>query len=343
MTARMATAPAPSFDHIVAMTDARGTFEHADHASPRTAHGYCTDDMARLLVVTARQPEPDGVVLGLMHAAFGFLAAAQGADGKVRNRLTPRGRWKGRRSVEDCWGRTVWAFGTVVARSEVESLRPTALAHFDRSAAQRSPWPRSMAFAALGAAEVLAVAPSHQRAIDLLDDAAQVIGRARADRDWPWPERRLTYANAVLPEAMLAIGSALHRGELVADGLRLLEWLITRQTNRGHLSLVPVGGAGPDDGVPRFDQQPIEAAALADACARAAEITGSPVWTERLDRVVDWFLGDNDASRVMLDPATGGGYDGLTADGPNLNQGAESTLALISVLQHRQRLTVKLQ
>jgi hypothetical protein len=36
----------------------------------------------------------------------------------------------------------------------------------------------------------------------------------------------------------------------------------------------------------------------------------------------------------MWDPATGGGYDGLTPTGPNLNQGAESTLALISTLQH---------
>ena len=36
----------------------------------------------------------------------------------------------------------------------------------------------------------------------------------------------------------------------------------------------------------------------------------------------------------MWDPRTGGGYDGLTAHGPNLNQGAESTLALISTLQH---------
>jgi hypothetical protein len=36
----------------------------------------------------------------------------------------------------------------------------------------------------------------------------------------------------------------------------------------------------------------------------------------------------------MWDRATGGGYDGLTPDGPNLNQGAESTLALIATLQH---------
>jgi hypothetical protein len=37
----------------------------------------------------------------------------------------------------------------------------------------------------------------------------------------------------------------------------------------------------------------------------------------------------------MWDPATGGGYDELTLHGPNFNPGAESTLALISTLQHR--------
>ena len=36
----------------------------------------------------------------------------------------------------------------------------------------------------------------------------------------------------------------------------------------------------------------------------------------------------------MFDPATGGGYDGLQADGLNLNQGAESTLAMLSTAQH---------
>jgi hypothetical protein len=35
----------------------------------------------------------------------------------------------------------------------------------------------------------------------------------------------------------------------------------------------------------------------------------------------------------MWDPETGGGYDGLRADGANLNEGTESTLALITTLQ----------
>jgi hypothetical protein len=46
-----------------------------------------------------------------------------------------------------------------------------------------------------------------------------------------------------------------------------------------------------------------------------------------------WFEGCNDVGCVMYDANTGGGYDGLTPDGPNWNQGAESTLALISTFQ----------
>jgi len=334
----MTTAPRPSFAHIASMTDDRGTFEHADHTRPRPEHGYCADDMARLLVVAAREPNPDAVVRSLARTAFRFLSDAQGVDGKVCNRMTQRRRWHGRRGVEDCWGRSLWAFGTAAARYDVGWLRQSALTLFEHGTEQRSPWPRSMAFAALGAAEILTVKPAHHRARDLMTDAATVVGRARVDADWPWPESQLTYANAVLPDAMMAIGAALHRDDLVEQGLQLLEWLIARQTSAGHLSVVPVGGAAPGDVAPRFDQQPIEVSTLADACARAAAITGDPVWIDYLRRAVDWFLGDNDSATPMLDVVTGGGYDGLESGGTNLNEGCESTLALISTLQHARRL-----
>jgi hypothetical protein len=334
----MTTAPLPNFAHIASMTDERGTFEHADHTEPRPEHGYCTDDMARLLVVASREPNPDAVVRSLSRTAFRFVSDAQGVDGKVRNRMTERRRWQGRRGVEDCWGRSLWAFGTAAAHANADWLRQSALTLFEHGTEQRSPWPRSMSFAALGAAEVLTIKPAHQRARDLMADAANVVGRARVDADWPWPESKLTYANAVLPDAMMAIGATLHRDELVAEGLQLLEWLIGRQTAGDHLSVVPVGGAEPGDDPPRFDQQPIELSTLADACARAAAITGDLVWTEHLQRVVGWFLGDNDGAVPMVDTATGGGYDGLTPHGPNRNEGCESTLALISTLQHARRL-----
>ncbi len=144
----------------------------------------------------------------------------------------------------------------------------------------------------------------------------------------------MSYANAALPEALIVAGSHLDRPEVVDDGLRLLRWLLDRETVDGHLSPTPVGGAGPDDRAPMFDQQPIEVAAMADACARAFAVTGDDVWQRGIDLAIDWFVGANDLSVQMWDDATGGGYDGLTLLGPNLNEGAESTLALITTMQY---------
>ncbi len=42
---------------------------------------------------------------------------------------------------------------------------------------------------------------------------------------------------------------------------------------------------------------------------------------------MEWFLGRNDLNAPLYDHKSGGCCDGLHADGPNRNQGAESTLA----------------
>jgi hypothetical protein len=136
---------------------------------------------------------------------------------------------------------------------------------------------------------------------------------------------------------MIAAGVALDRPALVDDGLELLAWLLEHESSEGHMSVTPVGGAGPGDARPGFDQQPIEVAALADACVRAARLSSAERWRVGLESAVAWFLGDNDAGTPMWDPVSGGGYDGLRADGPNLNQGAESTLAFIATMQHDNR------
>jgi hypothetical protein len=324
----------PRFDHLARMTDEHGTFEHADHTTPRREHGYCTDDMARVLVVASREPHPGPLVNRLAETALRFLADSQGGRGNCRNRRNSHGAWEDRHGVEDCWGRSLWGLGTAAARSPHEAVRQNALAHFEHGLQQRSPWPRAMAFAALGASEVLAVQPGHDGARDLMIDAVGVVGDRQSNAAWPWPEPRLAYANAVLPDAMIAAGVALDRATLVNDGLELLEWLLDTETNQGHLSVTAVGGRGPGDPRPNFDQQPIEVATLADACARAARYAETDRWSDGVDAAVGWFLGDNDAGVPMWDPDSGGGYDGLRADGPNLNQGAESTLALISTLQH---------
>jgi len=330
--------PPPSFAHLLSLTDEIGTFEHADHLDARRNHGYCTDDMARVLVVVVREPDPSTAVAALGETALRFLLDAQANDGTIRNRRVVGGDWLDQPSVEDCWGRSLWAFGSAARLGPTRDVRAQALAAFERAATQRSPWTRSMAFAALGAADVVAVDPTHDVARAVLIDAVAVIGRVPRDAAWPWPEPRLAYANAVLAEALVAAGSTLGIPEVVADGLRMLGWLLERETSiLGHCSPTPVGGAGPGDFGPGFDQQPIEVAAMADACARAFAVTGEPRWMRGLDLAIDWFAGANDAGTTMWDPESGGGYDGLRSDGANLNQGTESTLALLATLQHASR------
>lgn len=327
--------PAPTFAHLARLTDDTGLFEHARHAIARREHGYCTDDVARGLVVTSREADPSPEVLQLAERYLAFLTHAQDTRGAFHNRLGFNRSWTDQPGLGDWWGRALWGLGTAAARSPAPWIRKEARIAFARGASCRSVAPRAMAFAGLGAAELLRADPDNVLATALLSDASTAIGHPDPDPHWPWPHERLTYANAALAEAVIAAGDLLHDPPALAAGLRMLTWLLDIQISDDHLSVLP--SAGWQRGSPRLrhDQQPIEAAALADACATAANITGGHVWDRGLHRSIAWFLGDNDVNAVMWDPETGGGYDGLTLHGPNLNQGAESTLALISTLQHR--------
>lgn len=335
------TGPEVPFRHLQRMTDHIGLLEHAEGIVPRHEHGYCVDDAARGLVVVCRQPDPAQELIILARRYLHFLAQAQAPDGMFRNRLDYDHRWQGKPSAEDCWGRAVWGLGTAAARGPAAGLRQESLDRFTTSARVTSPWPHAMAFAALGAAEVLDGWPGHPAALDLLDRASAVIGEPPADPAWPWPQPRLSYANAALAEAVIVAGAKLGRDPMLRNGLRMLDWLLAVETRGGHLSVVSTRGWAPGEPRPAFDQQPIEVAALADACARAAAVTGDATWLTPVEMCVAWFLGDNDAQIPMLDERTGGGCDGLGPTSRNRNQGAESTLAMISVLQRGRQMAVQ--
>jgi hypothetical protein len=194
-----------------------------------------------------------------------------------------------------------------------------------------------MAYAALGAAEILEKQPGHPGALALLYRTSVVIGDPPADPAWPWPAPRLSHASAAIAEAVIVSGCHLGDDQMLRKGLRMLEWLLTTETLRGHLSVVSPQGWCPGESRPAADQRPAEVAALADACVRAAAVSGDDKWLTGVEMSVAWFLGSNDASVPLLDERTGGCSDGLTSAGRSRNQGAESTLAMISALQQGRR------
>jgi hypothetical protein len=327
--------PTVSFEHVYRLSDQVGLFEHAKLTEPRPEHGYCVDDVARGLIVAVREPEPSGELTRMAQQYLRFVIEAQASDGRFHNRRGVDARWQDEPNVEDCWGRALWGLGTAVARAP--ALAVDALAHFDLGITQRSPWTRAMAFAALGAAEVLAVQPEHLGARSLLADAAKLVGPVGTDPAWRWPETRLRYANAALAETLIAAGDLLGDAQMLAEGLAMLSWLVEVESTDGWLSVTPVGGWAAGESRPGYDQQPIEVAALADACDRAFAVTGHPYWLDGVMRAAEWFLGNNDAQVALYDPVSYGGCDGLEVGGRNENQGAESTLAMLSTFQRAGR------
>jgi hypothetical protein len=327
------TGTGPVFDHLARLTDDRGLFEHALHSTPRREHGYCVDDVARALVVVCREPHPDRVVTGLARRYLGFVLSALGPNGACHNRMNVAGQWTDDAGLGDWWGRALWGLGVAAAHAHTAGMRARALSGFRIAAQSRSPHLHAMVFAALGAGEVLQANPHDPSASQLLRDTVTAVGPVPADVGWPWPQPRLTYANGATAEAMIVAGAVLADETVLARGLSLLEFLLHVETREGHLSVTPVAGRGPEDAGPDFDQQPVEVAAIADACGSAYRFTRDPRWLGGIRLAWDWFQGENDSATVMFDPITGGGYDGLQQVGANLNQGAESTLAMLSTAQ----------
>jgi len=314
------------------MTDQRGLWEHARYTTPRIEHGYCTDDNARALIVIGRQPDPSPDLVKLAGVYLAFLQAAQLANGGFHNRRSSAGSWTDEAGSDDSQGRALWALGSVTRRGPTPWMRSAGRDIFDKHREFRSPSPRANAFAVLGASEVLQTSREHRHARHILERCVGHL-RVRNDALWPWPEERLAYDNARIPEALLAAGALLPDEDLVDAGLCLLEWLVAAETYDGHFSFTPVGGWAAGEPRPGFDQQPMEAAAMADACRRAWSLTGDSRWKDRVELTARWFLGANDAGAALYDPRTGGCGDGLGPDYINLNQGAESTLAALAVLQ----------
>lgn len=322
-----------SFDHLFRMSDGCGLFEHAEYDVPRRDHGYCVDDVARGLVMISREMDASRELQSLAGVYLGFITAAQAVDGRFHNRMNIRGEWTDMPSLDDCWGRALWALGSVVAR--MPEFRDQARPAFDRGVGWHSKSLRAMTFAALGAAEILELHPQHGGARGMLRAAATSLDNFVANgNEWPWPEPRLRYANGAIPQVLLLAGHLLDEPRWRDQGINSLRWLVGVETRQGHLSVTPVGGWGPGEARPGFDQQPIEVAALADACRTAFDITHERHWLGTIGMCKSWFDGVNDAGTPMTDAKHSVGFDGLQARGRNENHGAESTLAMLTTFQH---------
>ena len=328
----------PRLDHLHVLSDDTGILQHARFTIADRDHGYCTDDNARALIVALLGqhvlPEADSLI-PLAHRYLGFLQHAFNPEaGRFRNFMGYDRHWKEEVGSEDAHGRAIWALGQTVLDSPSPGMTGAAITLFELAlpAAHSLSSPRSWAFALLGLDAYLSRfsgASDARRARIALAERLLGLFRDHATPDWPWPEDTLTYANGVIPQALVVSGTRLERRDMVEAGMNSLRWLMNTQTDpRGHF--VPIGNDGwlVRGGAPaRFDQQPTEAQHMMDALLQVYQLTGEERWHEDARCCFEWFLGRNDLQQAIADDMTGGCRDGLRPDGVNQNQGAESTIA----------------
>ncbi|MEE4358740.1 MAG: glycosyltransferase family 4 protein [Desulfococcaceae bacterium] len=336
--------PEIKLDHMKALTDDTGILQHAKYTIPDRSHGYCTDDNARALLVSAigdKNLPPNGWGFDFLSGHYlGFLLYAYNEEnGRFRNFMNYSRQWTEESGSEDSHGRALWCLGKALAFLQNTGHLAISTALFKKALrpAEHFLSPRAAAFSLLGIHAYLDKYSGDSDVRRIREVLAERLFRQFADNAedaWPWPENALNYANGKLPHALLLSGQQMQREDMRDMGLRSLGWLLAVQTEDHHFA--PVGSNGwyeKGGHRARFDQQPIEAAAMIEACAEAFYITGDRSWFDSAVMCFHWFLGHNDLNMPLYDPKTGGCRDGLMADGINQNEGAESSLVwLLSLL-----------
>jgi len=194
--------------------------------------------------------------------------------------------------------------------------------------------PRAWAFALMGIHEYFRRLTGDRLVSQIRDTLVSrlvELYEKQSSSDFPWFEPVLSYANAKIPEALIAIGHACGNAKARDLGLRSLRWLLEQQkAPQGHFR--PIGSNGfhvKGQNKAQFDQQPIEAWATLSAALEAYRISDDNFWLREAWNAFEWFLGRNDLGEEIYDPQSGGCCDGLHEDRVNQNQGAESTLAFL--------------
>ncbi|MBI5465769.1 MAG: glycosyltransferase family 4 protein [Candidatus Kerfeldbacteria bacterium] len=323
----------PTLDYVRKLTTRWGILEHGAFRVPRESEGYTVDDNAKALIVALCRGDRF-----LVRRYLIFILQAE-QNGLLYNDRSATGDWQGEPGAGDWWGKAFWSVSCLVA------IRPSTLLYkrsiqllvkmyphlFSLSS------PRTISYALLG----LCVLDAHQVALPgpennvraTIDDMAKKLTTmftSVAGNNWRWFENYLTYDNARLPQALLAAARVGGGGDAHAVGQQSLDWLIHElfDQERGCFSFVGCNGWY-YRGKPKamFDQQPVEADAVVEACIAAYRVTKDEKYRNQAAKAFAWYDGDNILHQSLIDGRSGGIFDGLTPSGRNKNQGAESVLS----------------
>lgn len=331
--------PKIKLDHIKNMTTDFGMVQFAKLNVPDLGSGYTVDDNARAMITLCmhykKYREADS--LKYIKIYLDYIGYCQQEDGTFLNYTDVNKEFTDQNTnenLEDSCGRAMWSLGYLISLAGIlpASYIDKAEAIFQKTLplTKNMYSTRAMAFVIKG----LYYYNRHIKDTDTLifmkmfADRMVQMYRHEADENWQWFEGYLTYANSVLPEALLlcyAITGNEVYGEVAKESFN---FLLSQTFDDNSIKIISnrswlVKGGKRED----FGEQPIDVAYTIMALRKFHDIYKSEEYLNKMETAFNWFLGNNHLQHVIYNPCTGGCFDGLEQYSVNLNQGAESTVS----------------
>ncbi|MBK7446306.1 MAG: glycosyltransferase [Ignavibacteria bacterium] len=346
--------PEINLDHIKKLTTDFGMIQFSKINQPDIESGYTLDDNARAMVALCQHYDltKDENDIKYIKIYFDFIKFCQQGEGNFLNYVDEQKKYTEQNdstNLEDSNGRAIWALGYLISKkslfpeeflpvlNEAESILQSALLHINKIHSTRA-----MAFAIKGLyySSIENNSVSNKELIKKLADRLVQMYKHESDNEWLWFESYLTYANSILPEAMLCAWSAtgvdIYK-EIAKSSFDFLMSKIFKEdcinviSNKNWLhkenESIPSAAGG---------EQPIDVAYTILALKKFYDVYKNEYYYDKMKSSLNWFLGSNHLHQIIYNPCTGGCYDGLEENYVNLNQGAESTVSYLMA-----RLTVE--
>lgn len=335
------TFPVINLDHLKHLTTDTGIIQFSKINQPDLSTGYTLDDNARALIAACMyfQSTGDRKIIFYIQRYLNFIKRCQQPSGHFLNYLNENLEFTDQNSLvnlDDANGRAIWALGYVIslsgilpvqiisdARKILEKYRPLLEAMHST---------RAMAFVVKGLYYAQSTMKSPENLIVIKTLAYRLVQmyKHEATKEWEWFEESLTYANSILPEAMLYAWILTGKTIYLEIAKTSLKFLISKTFNGNGIEVISNKHwlkKGQEAG--KYGEQPIDVAYTIMTLSKFYEVFQDENYRLKMVKAFNWFLGDNRLHQIVYNPCTGGCYDGLEESNVNINQGAESTVSYL--------------
>lgn len=333
--------PEITLNHIKQLTTDIGIVQFSSVNHPDSSAGYTLDDNAMGLVSMCMyfKMTGDRQSLNLIQHYLSFIHYCQQTEGDFLNYVAHDGMFTAQNktvNLDDANGRAIWALGYLTSLINLLPARYTMMADriIEKSlhslAVMHSP--RAMAFAIKGLYYHHSSLKSPENVALFKTFANRLVKMYKHESTgkWEWFEGYLTYANSILPEAMLyawlLTGDKIYKKIAISS----MNFLLRHSFNAKGIEVIfnqkwMLKGTK----IGRFGEKPIDVAHTIMTLSLFYDVFEDEEYFRKMRTSFNWFLGNNRLHQTVYNSCTGGCYDGLEEEHVNLNQGAESTVSYL--------------